>query len=261
MVMDKNLVIVVPNEVNAYEVVKALQALDDRGSIELYASTVVMKSPDSQLSVKDSHEIDGAWAALLGMSTGALVGLLAGPVGMAAGAAIGAATGVGAELTYTGFSGDFIQAVAAQLQPGSWAVCASLWEDWTVPVDVAIQPYGAVVFRQATDDDVVAQMKADWQTTKDDLAHLEAELAHTAGEEKAKLEAKRDELRKKQAALRKKLQERAQKLQDGYNAQIAAIKAKAEKARTNAKRRHEGRVEKLTRFAAEQKQAFHELFS
>ena len=259
--MDKEIDIVVSNELNAYEVVKALRALDDQGSIELYASTVVMKSPDGQLSVKDSHEMRGPWGALLGMSTGALLGLLAGPVGMAAGAAIGAATGVGAELAYTGFAGEFIQAVAAKLKPGSWAVCASLWEDWTVPVDVAIQPYGAIVFRQSTDDVAAAQMKADWQATKDDLAHVEAELAHAAGEEKAKLEAKRDELRKKQAALRKKLQERAQKLQDGYNAQIAAIKAKAERARTNAKARHEHRAEKLARFAAEQKQAFHDLFT
>jgi uncharacterized membrane protein len=259
--MDKDLVIVVPNEVNAYEVVKALRALDDQGSIELYATTVVVKSADGQLAVKDSTETRGPWAAVLGMSTGALLGLLAGPMGMAAGAAMGAATGVGAELAYTGFAGEFIQAVSVKLQPGSWAVCASLWEDWTVPVDVAVQPYGAIVFRQATDDVVAAQMKADWRATEDDLAHLDAELAHARVEEKAKLEAKRDELRKKQAGLRKKLQERARKLEDGYNAQIAAIKAKAEKAKTNAKARHENRAEKLARFAAEQKKAFHELIS
>ena len=259
--MDKEIVIVVPSEVNAYEVVKALRALDDQGSIELYASTVVMKTPAGQLTVKDTHQTRGPWTAMLGMSTGALIGLLAGPVGMAAGAAIGAATGLGAELTYTGFAGDFIHGIAATLQPGGWAVCASLWEDWTIPIDVAIQPYGAVVFRQSTDDVVAAQMKADWQAMVADLAHFDAEIAQAAGEEKAKLQAKRDELRNKQAALRKRLQERAQKLQDGYNAQIATIKAKADTAKANAKARHEKRAEKLVRFAAEQKQAFHDLFA
>ena len=136
--MDKEIVVVVSNEVSAYEVFKALKALDDQGSIELYASTVVMKTPEGRLTVKSSHELRGPWAPMLGMSTGALIGLLAGPAGMAAGAAIGAATGLGAELTYTGFAGDFLYDVAAKLQPGTWAVCASLWEDWTVPVDVAI---------------------------------------------------------------------------------------------------------------------------
>ena len=259
--MDKELVIVVSNEVNAYEVFKALRALDDQGSIELYASTVVMKTPEGKLTIKDSHELRGPWAPMLGMSTGALIGLLAGPVGMAAGAAIGAATGLGAELTYTGFAGDFLHDVAAKLQPGTWAVCASLWEDWTVPVDVAIAPYGAVVFRQATDDVVSAQISADWRATKDDLAHVEAEIAQAAGEEKAKLQAKRDELRKKQAELRGKLEARVQKLQEVHNAQIAAIKAKADAARADAKARSERRAAKLARFAADQKQAFHALFS
>lgn len=259
--MDKEIVIVVENEVNAYEVFRALKALDDQGSIELYASTVVMKTPEGGLTIKDSHELRGPWAAMLGMSTGALIGLLAGPAGMAAGAAIGATTGLGAELTYTGFAGDFLHDVATKLQPGTWAVCASLWEDWAVPVDVAIAPYGAVVFRQATDDVVAAQIKADWRATKDDLAHLETEIAEAAGQEKAKLQAKRDELRKQQAQLREKLEARVQKLQEVYDAQIAAIKTKADATKADAKARSERRASKLARFAAEQKQAFHALFS
>lgn len=55
-------------------------------------------------------------------------------------------------------------------------VCAGLWEDRTVPVDVAVAPYGAVVFRQATDDVVAAQINADWRATKDELDHLESEI-------------------------------------------------------------------------------------
>lgn len=259
--MDKQLVIVVRNEVNAYEVVRALKALDDQGSIELYTSTVIMKTPEGQLIVKDSHDLRGPWAGMLGMSTGALIGLLAGPVGMVAGAAIGGVTALGADLTYTGFAGDFLHEVSAKLQPGTWAVCASLWEDWTVPVDVAVAPFGGVALRQATDDVVAAQITADWRAAKDDLAALEAELANAVGEEKAKLLAKREELRNKQAELRAKLQSRAQKLQDVYNAQLAAIKAKAEAAKTEAKVRRENRAAKLARFAAAQKQAFHALFA
>ncbi len=41
--MDKEIVIVVPTEDAAYRVVQALGALDDEGSIELYASAVVTK--------------------------------------------------------------------------------------------------------------------------------------------------------------------------------------------------------------------------
>jgi len=259
--MDREIVIVVPNEVAAYDVVKALKGLDDQGAIELYSATVVMKSDTGTLTVKQTHDTRGPWAAALGVSTGALLGLLAGPIGAVAGATVGGAALLGGELAYTGFAGDFVHAVESKLQPGAYAVCASLWEDWTVPVDVAMAPYGAIVFRQATDDVVAAQIRADWQATKDELNHLDSEIAQAADAEKTKLHAKRDELRQRQTAQREKLQKRVHKLQDSWDAQIASIKAKADAAKANAKARHEQHAEKLSRFAATQKKAFHDLFA
>ena len=276
--MDKELVIVVPSENVAYDVVKALKALDDEGSIELYASTVVYKAPNGTFTIKDEHHLRGPWAAALAVSTGALLGLLAGPIAVAAGAAAGVAAGaaaagaavggtvggvaaIGGDLAYSGFAGDFVHAVAARLLPGSYAVLASVWEDWTIPIDTAIAPYGAIMFRQATDDVVAAQIKADWESTKSELNHLEAEIETAAGGEKAKLQAKRDELRKKQAAQREKLQSRVKKLQDSWDAKIASINAKAEKAQARAEARHSQHAQKLSQFATVQKKAFHDLFA
>ena len=51
--MDKELVILVPTEAAAYEVVRSLKGLDDQGSIELYSSTVVMKTASGSLTVKE----------------------------------------------------------------------------------------------------------------------------------------------------------------------------------------------------------------
>jgi len=117
--MDKELAIVVPTEAAAYEVVHALKGLDDEGSIELYSSTVVVKTASGALTVKDKDHLRGGWATALGLSTGALIGLLAGPVGVAVGAAIGGAAGLGEDLAYSGFAGDFVQDVAARLLPGA----------------------------------------------------------------------------------------------------------------------------------------------
>lgn len=276
--MDKELVIVVPSEAAAYEVVRGLKALDDEGSIELYASTLVYKAPNGTFTVKDEHRLRAPWAAALAVSTGALLGLLAGPIAVAAGAVAGAAAGaaaagaavggtvggvaaIGGDFAYSGFAGDFVHAVAARLQPGSYAVLASVWEDWTIPIDTAIASHGAIVFRQATDDVVAAQIKADWQSTKNELHHLEAEIERAAGEEKARLQAKREELRKKQAAQREKLQARVKKLQDGWDAKIASMKAKAEKAEARAEARHAQHAQKLSQFASAQRKAFHDLFA
>jgi uncharacterized membrane protein len=241
-------------------VVKALKALDDEGSIELYTSTVVGKSADVGVHVKDARSVP-LWGTALGVSTGALIGLLAGPLGAAVGAAVGGAAGLGGDLAYSGFAGDFVRDVSARMEPGSTAVCASLWEDWPVPVDVAVGPYGAIVFRQATDDVAVAQIRAEVQSLKEAESHLEAEIAQAKGDAKAKLEAKRAELRAKQAAQRERLQSRARKLQESWDARIASIKEKATAASAQAKVRHQQHVEKLDRFVSLQKQAFRELFA
>ena len=259
--MDKEIVIVVPTEAAGYEVVRALKALDDEGSIELYSSTVIGKKADGAMEIKDTRHLRGAWGTVLGLSTGALIGLLAGPVGVAVGATIGGAAGLGGDLAYSGFAGDFVHDVSARLQPGGYAVCASVWEDWMAPIDVAVSPFGATVFRQATDDVVVAQIRAEMQALGEERAHLEAEIAHATGQAKGKLEARRAELRAKQAAQRDRLQKRASKLEESWEAKIASIKEKAASAKAEVKSRHQQHVEKLARFAAAQRDAFHQLFA
>lgn len=257
--MDKEIVIMVPTEAAAYEVVKALKGLDDEGSIELYSATVVVKADGGTITIKDKEHLRGPWGTVLGVSTGALIGLLAGPVGAAVGAAVGGAAGLGGDLAYSGFAGDFVQDVGARLNPGGHAVVASVWEDWTVPVDVAVAPFAGAVSRQSTEDVIVAQIRADWQALKEEQEHVDAEIARATGAAKAKLEAHRNELRAKQAAQKERLRQRAAKLQESWDAKIASIEAKSASAKAEAKARHQQHKEKLSRFAQAQKAAFHDL--
>jgi uncharacterized membrane protein len=259
--MDKALVIIVPNEDAAYDVVRTLKTLDDNGSIELYSSVVITKTREGTVHVKDTHNVREPWGTLLGLSTGALIGLLAGPVGAAAGAAMGGAAGMTGDLAYSGFAGDFVHDVATKLKPGSFAVCASVWEDWTIPVDLETKPYGAIVYRQATEDVVVAQLRADWQDLKDQQAHLESEIARATGDMKSKLEARRAEIKAQQAERRQRVQQRARSLEESWKAKIASIKAKAQAAKTEAKARHEQHADKLQRFMTAEKTAFQDLFA
>jgi uncharacterized membrane protein len=254
--VDKELVIVVPSEAAAHEVVMALEELDDEGLIELYSSTVVVKEASGILTVKHSRDLPGPWASLLELSTGALLGLLGGLVGAFAGA-----EDLGSELACSGFAVDFVHDIAQSLKPGSYAVCASLWEDWTGPVDDSTEPFGAVAFRQAPDEVAVAQTRTEWQVARGELAHLEAEIARAAVEKKAMLEARRDELHAKQAELRLYLLGRAAKLNEIWGARIASIEAKLATAKAEARSRHEQHAAKLSRFAAAQLAAFDDLFA
>lgn len=259
--MDKEIVIIVSTEANAYEVIRALSALDDEGSIELYSSTVIGKRANGVVDVKDTRHRNGPWGTVLGLSTGALIGLIGGPVGAAVGAAIGGAAGLGGDIAYSGFQGDFVHDVSSRLEPNSFAVCASIWEDWMEPVNVAVRPYGATILRQSTEDLIIAQIRAEMQSLEDEMAHIEAEIARSRDDEKANLVAKREALRSKQKAQRERLEKRARELQVNWDAKIASIKEKARSAKADAKARHELHMQKLDRFAALQKQSFHELFS
>jgi uncharacterized membrane protein len=258
--MDKQIVIVVRTEASAYQAVKALNALDGEGSIELYSSAVVEKRADGTVDVKDTRN-QGPWGTALGLSTGALIGLLAGPVGAAVGAAIGGAAGLGGDLAYSGFRGDFVRDVTSRLEPGTYAVCASISEDWTEPVDTAMRPLGGTILRQGTDDLVVAQIRAEMQALTDEMAELEAEIARSTDDAKNKLLAKRDELREKQAAQRERLEQRARELEANWDAKLASIEEKARSAKADARARHAQHRDRLERFVAMQKQSFQELFS
>ena len=259
--MDKELVIFVPSESAAYNVLTALETLDDDGSIELYGSTVVARAADGRLDIKDSRGRRGAWGTALGTGLGALVGLLGGPAGVVVGAAVGASFGAVSDLTYTGFPGDFVYDVSNTLANGSFAVIASVWEDWMTPVDVAVAPYGATVLRQSTDDISAAQIAAEDQALKNEWSSFEAEVASAKGDAKVKLEAHRDNLRAKQQAARAKMRARATAMQDSWKAKIASIEDKAKRAKAGAQTRHQLHRDKLAKFAAEQKTSFDELFS
>jgi uncharacterized membrane protein len=259
--MNKELVVIVPTEATAYKVLTALQGLDAEGSLELYASTVIGRNADGTIAVKDSRNQYAPWGTVAGTTGGALIGLLAGPADAAIGGAIGAVVGLGTDVSYSGFPGDFVFDVAKQLQPGTFAVIASVLEDWTMPVDTALAPFGATILRQATDEVVTAQLLAEEQALKDEWNHFESEVAGATGEAKVKLEAKREALRAKQAASRERMRARAAALQSRCQAKMSSIQNKVSDAKYEAKVRHQRHHDKLARFAEAQRQSFKDLFS
>ena len=53
--------------------------------------------------------------------------------------------------TANGFTATSTGTVQSSHTRGGHAVVASVWEDWTVPVDVAVKPFAVgTVFRQST---------------------------------------------------------------------------------------------------------------
>jgi len=87
---DKMIVAVFDSERKAYAGLKALNDMETEGSITLYASAVIAKDADGELTVKQTAD-EGPLGTGVGLFTGSLLGLLGGPAGVAVGALAGKA--------------------------------------------------------------------------------------------------------------------------------------------------------------------------
>ncbi len=140
-------------------------------------------------------------------------------------------------------------------------VCANVWEDSAVPVDVAVAPFEASIFRQATEHLVVAQIRAELRALNDEQQRFEAERARSSGSPSARSDAKSTKVGAKEVAQRERLRQRANGLQQAWEARMTSIRQKAALAKGEAKARHQQHLEELARLAATQEAIFNELFA
>lgn len=258
--MDKFIVGAFPNERSAYAFLTSLQDLDLNGSIELFATEVITKDQSGQLIQKASDNQQGL-GTVVGSSVGALLGLLGGPVGGAVGAVAGGAAGLAGESAYSGVSGEFLSNATRSLAPGRYAVFAEAYEDWTFPIDDAARAQGGQVHRQATGDVVKAQMKAEDDAARDEMAQLDAEIARSSGEAKAKLESQRGEAKAKYARRSEQQKQRLEQMQKTWDAKVASVQQKAEKAASDAKSRHQAVAQKMSNYVKREKESLKQMFS
>jgi len=231
--MDRMLVVIFPNESKAYEGKRALQQLDNEGSIAVYGYAVLTKNADGSASLKQGDDV-GPIGSLVGTSLGSLIGVLGGPVGVVAGAAAGMAVGSSLDLNNIRVGSDFIDDVQKSLVPSRSALIAEVDEEWTTPVDTRMAAIGGNVFRRAlsevrekVDDEDIAAMKAD-------VAQLKAEHAKAQADRKAKLQDKINDLESRIQAKAELAKARVEALQRKAQAKVRAVKARAEGVRAKA---------------------------
>jgi uncharacterized membrane protein len=228
--MDKMLVVVFPTESAAYEGSKALSALDDEGSIVLYALAVIARDSGGHVAVK--READhGPLGTTVGLLTGTLVGLIGGPVGAAVGAYVGAVGGGIFDLSRAGVATDFLDEVAGSLKPGKVAVVAEINEEWVTPVDARMEALGGEVLRRARTEVVDAQIASEQAAMDEEIAELKAEAAKATGEAKSRLQKRIDAA----VARLKGLQSRAKTAYDADRQQMEAKLGVLQERTANAK--------------------------
>ncbi len=192
--MDKMLVAVFDSERRAYQGFTILKTLAEEGALEVYAMAVIAKDDQQGVSAKRAAD-PGPLGTVVSLFTRSLLGLLGGPAGVAAEAEAGTLGGVLHDLARVGVDQSFLTEVGKQLGPGSWAVVAEAWEDWTVPVDLRISAAGGTVLRQARSEVIDGQIERDVTALGAELAALRAGLVHAREEGQAKLGAMIDDAR------------------------------------------------------------------
>jgi uncharacterized membrane protein len=238
---DKMIVAVFDNERKAYEGAKTLHDMDAEGSITVYASAVIAKDADGNLTVKQTAD-EGPLGTGVGLFTGSLIGLLGGPAGVAVGALTGMAGGALYDLAKVGVGGDFLDEVGRQLTPGKVAVVAEIWEEWVTPLDTRMEAVGGVVLRRTRGEFVEAQIERDIAGLKADVANLKAEQARAGKEARAKLQAKIDAAKTKLKAAQDRAGVAAEATKREMDAKLGALREHVAKAKGDAKAKLEARI-------------------
>ncbi len=244
IMMDKMLVVVFDSELKAYDGSRALQELQNEGSINLYAKAVITRDAAGKVEVKQEGDM-GPVGTAVGLLTGSLIGLLGGPVGLAIGAGVGTYGGMMYDLLHLGVSEDYINEVEKSLQPGKAAVVAEVWEEWTLPIDTRMEALGGVVFRRASMELVDEQIERDVAALNAELTELKAERDRATGEARAKLQAKVDATKAKMQATQDAIQARMEASQKETEAKIKSLQEQAAKESGERKAKREARIAEL----------------
>jgi uncharacterized membrane protein len=225
-IMDRMLVVVFDSEAKAYEGKKALNRLENEGSIVVYAYAVITKNADGTATVRQSDD-QGPLGTLLGTSLGSLIGLLGGPTGLAIGTVAGLVAGSTADLHNARISDEFVDDVTKELLPNRFALVAEIQEDWTTPVDTRMEAIEGVVFRRALSDVTHTVNNEDVTAMKADVAQMKVEHAKAHADRKAKLQEKINQLDSKIQAQLERAKERRQTAERQAKAKVEILKTKA----------------------------------
>jgi len=210
--MERMLVVVFDDEVNAYEGKSALRQLEIEGSITINRAAVVAKQADGTTGVKQYDDVNPS-GTFVGTSVGALIGLLGGPVGVAVGAVSGLTLGALSDVGDASVGEDYVEEVSMSLTPGKVAVVAEIEEDWTTPVDTRMASLGGTVIRRALWEMRDQLRKDEIDAVKADLAQLKQEFASANAERRAKLQSRIDQLQARIDQQKKRAQESLQAFQ------------------------------------------------
>ena len=144
----------------ASEAHKAWKQLWDKQARHfIHSAAILERDEKGEFSIKDTADVDRRQGTVFGAIAGGLVGLVGGPVGMVVGALAGAGTGnVAAGKIDRGFSDEFLQRFANELQPSTSALILMVDQEGVPSIADAIKGLKGVMLQQELNDQFIKEM-------------------------------------------------------------------------------------------------------
>ena len=242
--MNKMLVAIFDNEMDADAGLQALRKLHAEGDITLYATGVMVKDDQGVVSVRKSMD-QAPIGRATGLAVGSLIGLLGGPAGVAVRAITGLAAGAVRDFGIAGVGLDFIAEAEKRLQPGKVGLVAEIEEEWVIPVDAALEAVGAHVFRRTRSEVEEAQFDHDIAAFKSEIDELESEASQAGDAARTKLQAKLASARISLEGAVHRARQRVEMLKQEADAKAESLKVQLAQANGDVKIRIEDRVKRV----------------
>jgi uncharacterized membrane protein len=192
-----NLVVIsFKNEAQAIAGSHKLIELESFGDITVYEKVMVKKDSNGETTALQTDTSEGL-RVFSGMALGTLIGALAGPVGALVGMVSGTMTGALLETNYYDFSDEFTSKVKNQLEPGSVAIIAEIYEEGPAFLDNAMEPLGGTISRSNVDDEYDEFLDDQVKAIQADIAADRASLRSANEQQKLKIQQKIAQLKEK----------------------------------------------------------------
>ncbi len=148
------------DEKAADQALKDLKAARREKIIRIQDAAVIRRDAKNRLHIHETGDMGPRKGALIGGTTGAIVGLLAGPGALIVGAAGALVGGLAARLRDSGFPDARLKEIGAALKPGTSAIVAVIEHRWVQELEEELARAGAQVLTEAIQSDIVAQLEA-----------------------------------------------------------------------------------------------------
>lgn len=144
--MSKFVVVMFPDEAKIAEATRAIEDVNAKGNIKIYASAAIARNADGKLSEQEITKA-GLGGTAVAALLGALAGLPGGPLAVTIAATGGAIFGSSVDIINQSDDTELIDKIARELAPGKAVVVADVAEDGVMSFKALMESIGGTVVR------------------------------------------------------------------------------------------------------------------